>query len=58
MKSMRPAPQCENAAHDQLIERIATRYDQLEQALDQLETRLREVALRQPLDGAAPRKPR
>jgi hypothetical protein len=55
---MRPAPQCENAAHDQLIERIANRYDQLEQELDQLEIRLREVDLHEPIDGAAPRKPR
>ncbi len=58
MTNMRPAPQCDNAAHDQLIERIADRYDQLEQALEQVEARLSEIDLPQARDAAAPRKPR
>lgn len=55
MIPMRPTPQCENAAHDRLIERIASRYEQLNDALDQVEARLSAIELHAPSDTAVPR---
>jgi BMFP domain-containing protein YqiC len=58
MVSDRRVKRVEHVSQDQLLERIARRYEQLDQKLEELEAKLDEVDSRPNDEQTAPRKPR